>query len=159
MVCLLLLLTLANELFGSSLADGRRTDHSWTSINCQKFELVLDDNSNYTSDQILLHSAKNGVDDDNNDYDDDYNQPSSSERGHCLAIKKFSENLLSFDDYGISVSMLHVKSNGDPKMFGNLGLVFNYQDEFNYDFVYLRLVQKLSWDLHSNNQNKHEFSC
>ena len=99
------------------------------------------------------------MDDDNNDYDDDYSQPSSGKRGHCLAIKKFSDDLLSFDDYGISVSMLHVKSNRDPKMFGNLGLVFNYQDEFNYDFVYLRLVQKLSWDLHSNNQNQHEFSC
>ena len=139
MVCLLLFLTLAIELFGSSLADEKRTDHSWTSINCQKFELVLDDNSNYTSDQILLHSAKNGVNDANyGDYDDDYNQPSSGKRGHCLAIKKFSDDLLSFDNYGISVSMLHVKSNQDPKMFGNLGLVFNYQDEFNYDFVYLR---------------------
>ena len=138
MVCLLLLLTLANELFGSVLADGKGTDHSWTSINCQKFELVLDDNSNYTSDQILLHSAKNGVNDNDNDYDDDYNEPSSGKRGHCLAIKQFSDDLLSFDDYGISVSMLHVKSNRDPEMFGNLGLVFNYQDEFNYDFVYLR---------------------
>ena len=139
MVCLLLLLTLVNQLLGSSFADARRADHSWTSINCQKFELVLDDNGNYTSDQILLHSAQNKVNDDNyGDYDDDYNEQPSGKRGHCLAIKKFSDDLLSFDDYGISVSMLHVKSNRDPKIFGNLGLVFNYQDEFNYDFVYLR---------------------
>jgi len=138
MVCLLLVLTLVSQLLSSSFADARREDHSWTSINCQKFELVLDDNSNYTSDQILLHSAKNGVNDANyGDYEDDYNEPSSGKRGHCLAIKKFSDDLLSFDNYGISVSMLHVKSNQDPKMFGNLGLVFNYQDEFNYDFVYL----------------------
>ena len=124
---------IAFATLGSCLANTNLQDHSWTSLNCQKFELVLDDASNYTSDQILLHSETNGVNE-----DDDDNEPSSGKNGHCFAIKKFSDDVLAFDNYGISVSMLHVKSNQSPDNFGSFGLVFNYQDELNYDFVYLR---------------------
>ena len=124
---------IAFAILGSCLANTNSEDHSWTSLNCQKFELVLDDASNYTSDQILLHSETNGVNE-----DDDDNEPSSEKNGHCFAIKKFSNDVLAFDNYGISVSMLHVKSNQSPDNFGSFGLVFNYQDELNYDFVYLR---------------------
>ena len=135
MLHLLIFVAVTEQLLGLCLVEARISDHSWTSVNCQKFELVLDDSSNYTSDQILLHSEKNGVNDDDNDDD---NQPSSGKKGQCFAIKKFSDDTLSFDNYGISVSMLHVKSNQDPETFGNLGLIFNYQDELNYDFVYIR---------------------
>ena len=135
MLHLLVFVAVTEQLLGHYLVEARNSDHSWTSVNCQKFELVLDDSSNYTSDQILLHSEKNGVNDDDNDDD---NQPSSGKKGQCFAIKKFSDDMLSFDNYGISVSMLHVKSNQDPETFGHLGLILNYQDEFNYDFVYIR---------------------
>lgn len=128
----LVLFAVTLQIFGSSLANPMISDHSWTTVNCHRFELVLDDASNYTTDQILLHSRRNGIAE-----NDDDNEPSSQKKGHCFAIKKFSEDILSFDNYGISVSMLHVKSNQNLNSFGNIGLVFNYQDELNYDFVYL----------------------
>ena len=129
----LVLFAVTLQIFGSSFANPMISDHSWTTVNCHRFELVLDDASNYTTDQILLHSRRNGIAE-----NDDDNEPSSQKKGHCFAIKKFSEDILSFDNYGISVSMLHVKSNQNLNSFGNIGLVFNYQDELNYDFVYLR---------------------
>ena len=114
-------------IYGKVIASSKNTDHSWTSINCQEFELVTDNTRNYTSDEIRLHSTGSF----------DPEEP-DSRKEQCFAIKKFSKDDLEFDNYGISVSMLHVRSENNPESFGKFGLIFNYQDKFNYDYVYLR---------------------
>ena len=113
--------------YGEAMAGSENTDHSWTSINCQEFELVAADTHNYTSDEIRLHAAGS--------FDPD--EP-DSRKEQCFAIKHFSHDDLEFENYGISVSMLHVRSQNNPESFGKFGLIFNYQDKFNYDYVYLR---------------------
>ena len=55
-------------------------------------------------------------------------------REHCIAIKNTKEG--KFDNYAIDVEMLSLESN-EGKNSGYLGLVFNYVDLMNYDFVYL----------------------
>ena len=55
-------------------------------------------------------------------------------REHCIAIK--NTNGEKFNNYAIEVEMLSLKSN-EGKNSGYLGLVFNYVDLMNYDFVYL----------------------
>ena len=114
-------------MHGKVIAGSNDNDHSWVSINCHKFELVASNNENYTSDEILLHAAGSV----------DPGDPESWNE-QCFSIKKNSEDDLEFDNYGISVSMLHVRSQNDPEKFGKFGLIFNYQDEFNYDYLYLR---------------------
>ena len=53
---------------------------------------------------------------------------------HCLAIKDTKEGNLK--NYAIEVEMLSLESN-EGKNSGYLGLVFNYLDQLNYEFVYL----------------------
>ena len=112
-------------------------DHSWTSINCEEFELVIEDSSNYSDDQILLQSGEIKRNDDG-EYD----------LNHCFGVKKFSEDILAFDNYGVSASMLAIgsKPNQDDvgerstqtsKNFGLMGLIFNFQDKLNYEYVYI----------------------
>ena len=55
-------------------------------------------------------------------------------REHCIAIKNTNEE--KFNNYAIEVEMLSLESN-EGKNSGYLGLVFNYVDLMNYDFVYL----------------------
>ena len=55
-------------------------------------------------------------------------------REHCIAIKNTKEG--KFNNYAIDVEMLSLESN-EGKNSGYLGLVFNYVDLMNYDFVYL----------------------
>ena len=55
-------------------------------------------------------------------------------REHCLAIKNSKEE--KFQNYAIEVEMLSLESN-EGKNSGYLGIVFNYLDLMNYDFVYL----------------------
>ena len=112
---------------GNVRAGAKDADHSWTSINCHEFELVADNTGNYTSDEIRLHAAGSF----------DPHEPDSRNE-QCFAIKMFSQDDREFDNYGISVSMLHVRSENNPDNFGKFGLVFNYQDKFNYDYVYIR---------------------
>ena len=112
-------------------------DHSWTSIHCEEFELVIEDSSNYSDDQLLLHSGEIKR---NDDGEYDFN--------HCFGVKKFSEDILAFDNYGVSASMLAIgsKPNQDDvgerstqtsKNFGLMGLIFNFQDKLNYEYVYI----------------------
>ena len=124
---LLIFATIGILIDGNVLASSETTDHSWTSIHCDEFEMVVDRASNYTSDEIRLHAAGTI----------DPEEPDSRKQ-QCLAIKRFSKDDLHFDNYGISVSMLHVRSENNPDIFGNFGLIFNYQDKSNYDYVYLR---------------------
>ena len=53
---------------------------------------------------------------------------------HCLAIKDAKEG--KFKNYAIEVEMQSLESN-EGKNSGYLGLVFNYLDQLNYEFVYL----------------------
>ena len=52
---------------------------------------------------------------------------------HCIAIKDTTEE--KFWNYAMEVEMLSLESK-EGKNSGNLGLVFNYLDQKNYDFVY-----------------------
>ena len=58
-------------------------------------------------------------------------------REHCIAIKNTNEG--KFSNYAIDVEMLSLKSK-EGKNSGYVGLVFNYVDLMNYDFVYLEYV-------------------
>ena len=121
------------HLSGQVLSGSNFYDHSWTSVNCQEFQLVIEDYSNNTSDQILLQSGKL------EGYEKcDGNKKEKSDRDditHCFGVKRYSEDKLAFDNYGIRVSMLSVGSNQDNS--GLMGLIFNFQDNMNYDFAYL----------------------
>ena len=127
-----LVASLVSQVFSVS----RFNDHSWKSVNCLKFDLVIEDSSNYTSDQILLQSG-NIVE--HVEYKGEKKpMQAEDEVEHCLGIKTFSEDSLAFDNYGISVSMLNVGSNENSDNFGMMGLIFNFQDNSNYDFAVLR---------------------
>ena len=135
------------NLLSHAICGSHIDDHSWTSVNCQQFELVIEDSSNYTSDQILLQAGDRvGFDNDNDGGTATYKKLRSRrcdgdencvEVGHCFGVKRFSKDILAYDNYGISVSMLTVKSSPQSANFGLMGLIFNFQDNENYDYVYL----------------------
>ena len=56
----------------------------------------------------------------------------------CLALRK---NLKIYGKYILSSQLINV---GPPRGKRNFGLVFNAENEKNYDFVYLRLI---SWNI------------
>ena len=45
-------------VYGNVMANSKNTDHSWTTMNCNEFELVIDNSNNYTSEQIRLDAAR-----------------------------------------------------------------------------------------------------
>ena len=96
-------------------------DYSWTSTNCNKFELVVDSRNKNESEQIFL--------------DNMYGRPSDP-GCPCYGIKKKAIDELSFDNYDISASMLFVNSDAQDR-FGDFGLIFNFQDDRNFDYIYL----------------------
>ena len=53
---------------------------------------------------------------------------------HCFAI--FDDDQGEFKNYEIKAEMLSLESS-EGSNSGNIGLVFNYMDDENYDFVYL----------------------
>ena len=62
--------------------------------------------------------------------------PTKKERlEHCMAI--FDNDQGEFKNYEIKAEMLSLESTEGTNS-GNIGLVFNYIDDANYDFVYLR---------------------
>ena len=132
------------NLFGRAISGSHIDYHSWTSVNCQQFELIIEDSSNYTSDQILLQSGDSAGFDGGDDNDDailrsrrcDYGED-CVEVDHCFGIKKFSNDILAYDNYGISVSMLTAKSGSESDHYGLMGLIFNFQDNQNYDYIYI----------------------
>ena len=54
---------------------------------------------------------------------------------HCIAI--FDHDQGEFKNYEIKAEMLSLESS-EGSNSGNIGLVFNYMDDENYDFVYLK---------------------
>ena len=141
---LVFLTVLVVNLFGQAISGSHIDDHGWTSVNCQQFELIIEDSSNYTSDQILLQSSDSAGFDGVEDNDDAVLRSRRCDYGddcvgsnHCLGIKKFSNDILAYDNYGIGVSMLTAKSNSESDNYGLMGLIFNFQDNRNYDYVYI----------------------
>ena len=136
---------LSVNLLSQAICGSHIDDHSWTSVNCQQFELVIEDSSNYTSDQILLQSGDRVGFDSDEDTSDSDGTPSLRCDGdedcvgvaHCFGVKRFSKDILAYDNYGISVSMLTAKSSPGSENFGLMGLIFNFKDNGNYDYVYL----------------------
>ena len=87
---------------------------SWKAIHCDRDEIPCDQ-----KESVLL-DAKN---------------PQKTE--HCFAIRDTS--LGKFRNYEIEAEMLSLESN-EGQNSGYLGIIFNYQDQLNYDFVYLEYV-------------------
>ena len=87
---------------------------SWKTMNCGRDEVLCDQ-----KESVLL-DAKN---------------PQKTE--HCFAIRDAS--LGKFRNYEIEAEMLSLESN-EGQNSGYLGIIFNYQDQWNYDFVYLEYV-------------------
>ena len=52
---------------------------------------------------------------------------------HCFAVN--DDNMGEFDSYEINVDMMTVHS-FEGANSGTIGVMFNYQDSMNYDFVY-----------------------
>ena len=121
---LIFYLTICLSMYSTAVVSKETNDeYSWTSINCNKFEIVLDDFTHANqSEQILLDNMHEGGAD----------LPCP-----CMGIKRQSIDELPFDNYDISVSMLYVDSDR-PEDFGYFGLIFNYQDDKNYEYIHLR---------------------
>ena len=82
----------------------------WRVLHCDQEEFACND-----EESILLDSK------------------SPPKQEHCLAIKDTKEG--KFWNYAMEVEMLSLESK-EGKNSGYLGLVFNYLDQKNYDFVY-----------------------
>ena len=91
----------------------------WDIINCDKAEVTHNDASDRGSEKILLDAANK----------------LSNMTGHCVAIKDRAYG--EFSNYEIRVDMLNVASAGGVN-FGHIGIIFNFVDESNYDFLYMR---------------------
>ena len=87
---------------------------SWKALHCDRDEVLCDE-----KESVLL-DAKN---------------PQNTD--HCFAIR--DTTLGKFRNYDVEVDMLSLESN-EGQNSGHLGIVFNYQDQLNYDFVYLEYV-------------------
>ena len=64
----------------------------------------------------------------------DAKKPQEDKWDHCFAVNDDDQG--QFDSYEISVDMLTQQSSKGPNS-GTCGLMFNYQDPMNYDFVHL----------------------
>ena len=62
--------------------------------------------------------------------------PKSDDVDHCFAIQ--DEDKGEFKNYEISVEMLSLESTEGINS-GNVGFMFNFMDQMNYDFVYLEI--------------------
>ena len=80
-------------------------------MHCDRDEVLCDEN------ESILLDAKN---------------PQRTE--HCFAIR--DESIGKFRNYEIEVEMLSLESK-EGQNSGYLGIIFNYLDQKNYDFVYI----------------------
>ena len=117
------------ELFKNVNTSSREHDHKWQITNCYQSEVVVGANGNSSLDQVLLQAFGNVL---TCEKDDD------TQIEHCLAVHHTSDDELTFDNYGISVRMQYQSTDPDPKHVSSFGLIFNYQDNFNYEYAYLR---------------------
>ena len=92
-------------------AEAQATSCKWDVMHCDKSEVLCSG-----GEQILLDS-KNPLHAD-----------------HCFAIKDNDNG--DFRNYEIQVDLLSLESN-EGQNSGYLGIIFNYLDQMNYDFIYL----------------------
>ena len=83
----------------------------WDVMNCNQVELSYGD-----SESILL-DAKRPLDDE-----------------HCFAIKDKDNG--DYRNYEVKVDLLSLES-AEGQNSGYIGIIFNFLDQMNYDFVYL----------------------
>ena len=86
----------------------------WDILHCDRNEVSC------ASKESILLNAKN---------------PMNNEQ--CLAIK--DENKGEYKNYQVSVDFLSLESN-EGQNSGYLGIIFNFLDQMNYDFLYVRYV-------------------
>ena len=87
------------------------TTCKWDVMHCDKSEVLC------SNDERILLDAKNPLN-----------------REHCFAVK--DNDYGDFRNYEIKVDLLSLESN-EGQNSGYLGIVFNYLDQINYDFVFL----------------------
>ena len=56
------------------------------------------------------------------------------EEEHCIAIEDRDDG--DYENYAVEVGLLSLES-GQGQNSGNLGIIFNYLDHRNFDFIYL----------------------
>ena len=81
---------------------------SWEISHCDREEVVCAD-----QESVILHGKNPTID-------------------HCFAIKDIEKNKLK--NYEVIVEMLSLESNNGVSS-GYLGIIFNFLDQYNYDFV------------------------
>lgn len=89
---------------------------SWEAMHCDRDEVLCDE-----WESVLL-GAKNG-----------------QNIEHCFAVRNTGRGIRKFRNYAIELDMLSLESD-EGQNSGHLGVVFNYLDQSNYDFVYLEYV-------------------
>ena len=89
---------------------------SWEILHCDREEVVC------TDEESVVLDGRNPT------------------KEHCLAIKEMAKGKLK--NYEISVDMLSLESNEGVNS-GYLGIIFNFLDQQNYDFVYLEYECRL----------------
>ena len=90
----------------------------WDVRNCRHNEILFD------PEKSVYLDAK-----------ESFGPPKTERPEHCMAI--FDDDQGEFKNYEINAEMLSLESTEGTNS-GNIGLVFNYMDDANYDFVYLR---------------------
>ena len=88
------------------------TSGKWDVMNCNQAEVSAGDN------ESVLLDAKRPLDEE-----------------QCIAIK--DQDYGDYKNYAIEVDLLSLES-VEGQNSGNVGVIFNYQDRKNYDFVSLR---------------------
>ena len=92
-------------------AEAQVTSCKWDVMHCDKSEVLC------SKDESILLDSKN---------------PLNAE--HCFAIMDYDNG--DFRNYEIQVDLLSLESN-EGQNSGYLGIIFNYLDQINYDFIYL----------------------
>ena len=114
MPAMLLLLFLGWEVASSK--DGLK----WNIYNCNKAEVAKSDEGGKGPVKVLLDARRNQC---------------SDMSSKCFAIQ--DKTFDKFSNYEVRVDMLNVASVKGVN-FGHLGVVFNFVDESNFDFLFLR---------------------
>ena len=94
------------------LSGGQELDCKWDIHDCKQAEVIC-------NPQEMIHLDTKGTE---------------SNQEHCLAIQDNEKG--EFENYDIRVDMLSLESKEGTNS-GNVGIIFNYLDNSNYEFVYL----------------------
>ena len=101
-------------IFGCSLAKEVESQCKWDVHNCGHEEIIC-----YPNEEIYLDSK---------DID-------TEEHNHCFVI--YDEDKGEFDNYEIEAELPSLES-VEGMNSGAAGVIFNYQDAMNYDFMHLQ---------------------